>query len=147
MLRRKIRLCSGVAAAVMLTAFIAGCVLIQVVGEAPPLLPEPVTSPRSQEVISLLYRGPVVARVTDSGVTIMGRPVNALLGEAVTVVVAPESNIAPQITSTPPLSGTMNVALNYHATATDPNSEDTVPFSLEEGPGSATINSVSGQLT
>ncbi|MEM7165055.1 MAG: putative Ig domain-containing protein [Planctomycetota bacterium] len=63
------------------------------------------------------------------------------------VVVAPESNVAPEITSAPPLSASMNVALSYTVTSTDPNVDDTVTYSLQEGPGSATIDPLNGQLT
>ncbi len=38
----------------------------------------------------VLFRGPVVQRVTSDGVTIMGKPVEALIDEKITVTVTPE---------------------------------------------------------
>lgn len=63
------------------------------------------------------------------------------------VVVAPESNVAPEFTSTPPPSASMNVAFTYSAVASDANRDDEITYSLEAGPGSATVDSVTGQIT
>ena len=63
----------------VLAVLISGCARSRSMGNAPELLPEPVTSARSREVSAVLARGPAVMRVTPGGVTIMGRPVNRLL--------------------------------------------------------------------
>jgi len=59
-------------------------------GAAGPLLPDPVADAESAQAVALLARGPVVQRVTESGATIMGRAVDGLLGQTLTVTVTPD---------------------------------------------------------
>lgn len=73
---------------------LAGCVALRLEHRAPALLPAPETSARAPEVTALLARGPAVMRVTADGATLMGRPVNALTNEAVTVTVTPGGGAA-----------------------------------------------------
>jgi len=61
-------------------------------GDAPALLPPAVTDARSPQVRSVLWRGPIVQRVTPDGVSIMGRPVNGLLNKPITLTVTPEGD-------------------------------------------------------
>ncbi|MEM7166095.1 MAG: putative Ig domain-containing protein, partial [Planctomycetota bacterium] len=80
-------------------------------------------------------------RVTDDGL-----PTN-LFDEQMFVVSVIEANVAPTITTTAVTSGQEGVAYSYDVDATDPNSSDTLTFSLEVFPTGATIDSGTGIIS
>ncbi len=57
-----------------------------------------------------------------------------------------DNNLPPQFTSTPPASGHSDEDYTYNVTATDPE-EETLTFSLSDGPSGMTINPNTGVLT
>lgn len=67
---------------------------------------------------------------------------------AIEVFVAPPAPpTAPSITSVPTLEATEGVLYTYDVDATDPNSGDTITFTLETAPTGATIDSMSGLIS
>ncbi|MEM7168367.1 MAG: putative Ig domain-containing protein, partial [Planctomycetota bacterium] len=62
------------------------------------------------------------------------------------VEVLPPTPQAPTITSTPPLSATVDLPLQYMVTAEDINALDTLTFLLPTGPDGASIDPVTGLL-
>lgn len=56
-------------------------------------------------------------------------------------------NDPPKITSTPPTAAEENKAYTYNATATDPDPNETLTWSLEKAPAGATIDPATGKIT
>lgn len=80
-------------------------------------------------------------RATDAG--------GLLVEQSFTVNVSTDMNVAPVITSTPPMPETATVAVEYvyDVDAMDGNATQTLTYSLQAGPASAAIDPATGALT
>ncbi len=63
------------------------------------------------------------------------------------IVSGPQPNLPPEVTSTPITTATEGVLYNYDVEATEPNSSDTITFSLDTSPIGMQIDPVSGLTT
>ena len=84
---------------------------------------------------------PVTVRVTDSG------GLSADQGYTITVSAPEPTNRAPTITSTAPTVATVGQPYTYPAAATDPDTGDTLTFSLPTAPAGLTIVPATGLIT
>jgi lysophospholipase L1-like esterase len=66
---------------------------------------------------------------------------------SVTINVNSNSNSAPQITSSPPIPGQVGATYNYDVDASDPDTGDTLTFSLDLAPTGMTVDSLTGLIS
>ncbi len=79
----------------------------------------------------------VTVRVTDSG---------SLFDTQSFTLTVNEANVAPTITSTPPLTVNEDTLYSYDVEAFDPNTNETLTFSLDVAPTGMTINATTGRI-
>jgi len=98
-----------------------------------------------QSTTGLVAWTPTAAQAGTQSVTVrVSDPGGLAATQSFSIAVA-AANAAPQITSTPPTTGTVGVAYAYDVNATDPNG-DVLTYSLTQAPSGMTINATSGLI-
>lgn len=94
----------------------------------------------------LLIWLPALNQLGPQSVTVRARDIMGFAATQSFQINVTNPNRQPTITSTPPTSVIVNNTLSYVATATDPDSGETLTWSIVTAPAGATINASSGQL-